>query len=334
MTVDEPLSLVVSNVAWHLSAGAEEVHLYFDRPKDPAIQVVAAIPQVKIVECSDDYWKRLQTKRPNAQTKRQFINANHALKNSSVDWLAHIDADEFLLQLSPIREELRAIQKMDVALHFDVRERVYIGKTSESNIFEGAFRSRSHLPKSLDRAIFGDLARYLQRGLLSHCAGKIAVPTNQNYVLGIHSAYRGRRSSEARVKPIESASTILLHFDGLTPLHWIAKLYRYARNSEKLGTSMFSRPRQQQIAECIESSSSHHSLLAFHNKLRLLDEVQRLRYADYNLLHTEEFNPAIAILSLLRRTTDLSSQAFDAEILAREPEMPKLIASLSSTFVI
>jgi Glycosyl transferase family 2 len=331
MTVNEPSALVISNAAWHISTGAQEVHLYFDRPNDPVLQTVAAIQQVRVVECNEEYWSRANVKRPHSQTRRQFINANDALKHCSVDWLAHIDADEFLLQNSPIQRELKSIQEIGAALHFDVRERVYFHNSSACSIFDGAFRSRSQMPAALDRSIFGELNRYLQRGLLSHCAGKTAVPTNQDFLLGVHSAYKGRRSGESRAASFKSKSTVLLHFDGMTPLHWIAKLLRYARTTQQHGTSMFSKSRQCQIAECLKSIGSHESALAFHDKLRLLNHAQKLRHANFDLLHTEGFNPLTAILSVTSRHVDLSPAAFDVEFLAREPEIPTSIVTLCSS---
>jgi Glycosyl transferase family 2 len=331
MTVNEPSALVISNVAWHISTGAHEIHLYFDRPNDPVMRAFPTMPQVRVVECNEEYWARANIKRPHSQTRRQFINANDALKNCSVDWLAHIDTDEFLIQKSPIRQELKSLQDFNVALHFDVRERVYVDSTPACSIFDGAFRSRSHMPAALDRSIFGDLNCYLQRGLLSHCAGKAAVRTDGDFLLGIHGAYRGRRSSETRAPLFKSKSTVLLHFDGMTPLHWIAKMLRYARTTQKLGTSMFSRSRQCQIAECLESIGSHESALAFHDKLRLLNHAQKLRHASFDLLHTEKFDPTAAIGSVISRPIDLSPQAFDIEFLDREPEIPASIVRLCSS---
>lgn len=330
MTVDEPSPLVISNVAWHISTGAKEVHLYFDRVNDPVMNIVATLQKVRAVDCNDDYWLSVSTKRPDAQTKRQFINANDALKHCSVDWLVHIDADEFLLQNSPIQHELRSLRETSVALHFDVRERVYTESSSSRSIFDGAFRSRSHFPMSLDRSLFGELNRYLQRGLLSHCAGKTAIPTNQDFLIGVHSAYKGRRSSDTRAPRLGSRSTVLLHFDGLTPLHWIAKLLKYARTTQLHGTSMFSKARQYQIAECLECIGSHDSALAFHDKLRLLNQKQKSRLASFDLLHTERFDPASAILSTTSTKIDLSPIAFDLEFLDREPKIPTSIMSLCS----
>jgi Glycosyl transferase family 2 len=325
MTVNEPSALVVSNASWHVSTGATEVRIYFDKPRDPVMHAVAALPRVTVVECNDKYWKGLRLERPQAQTKRQFINANHALKGCSVDWLAHIDADEFLFQSSPIENELKTIHLMNAALHFDVRERVFTDSCSISSIFDGVFRARSHLPVALDPEIFGDLNRYLQRGLLSHCAGKVAVPTKQDLVLGIHSAYCGRRSSNTKARVVQSKSTVLLHFDGLTPLHWFAKLLRYAGATQQLGTGMFSKPRQYQIKECLESAVNHNALVAFHNKLRVLNEAQRLCHASYGLLHEGRFDPSGAIQSVYSMPMDLSPQAFDVELLARESNIPEAI---------
>ena len=63
-TVDEPLAVVQTFVAWHLSLGAAHVYLYCDRPNDPVQAAVAHLPQVSTVICDDVHWLRIGKSRP------------------------------------------------------------------------------------------------------------------------------------------------------------------------------------------------------------------------------------------------------------------------------
>ena len=73
-TVDEPLAVVQTFVAWHLSLGAAHVYLYCDRPNDPVQAAVAHLPRVSVVICDDAHWLRIGKSRPRRHQVRQVAN--------------------------------------------------------------------------------------------------------------------------------------------------------------------------------------------------------------------------------------------------------------------
>ncbi|WP_420012743.1 glycosyltransferase family 2 protein [Tateyamaria sp.] len=227
MTVCEPLALVRTNVLWHLVTGAHAVHVFFDDPTDPARPVIEAIDGCIVVGCDRDYWRgRMGEKgRPASQMRRQTINANFAQRRAQTDWLFHIDADEFIWQDDHLAGELAPLTGGTTELNLPVLERLF-PDGPQSKLFDGTFRASSDLePEDAARA-FGDFARFMKRGQYSHGAGKSGVSVRQGLRLGVHNAtIRGSERWKRAPKQV-STTTRLLHFDGLTPLHWALKFLR------------------------------------------------------------------------------------------------------------
>ncbi|MGB8812578.1 MAG: glycosyltransferase family 2 protein, partial [Paracoccaceae bacterium] len=227
MTVDEPVALVLANIAWHLHTGAAEIHVYLSRPEDPLAATIADVPGCHVTHCTDAHWRAMGETdgRPALQTRRQSLNADHAYARSTADWLVHLDADEFLWQSRPLGEELFHLAAFSTEVTFSVRERVYpgliAGTSVPDDIFAGAFRSAHKSRAGLDTLIYGDLEPFLIQGMLGHAAGKCAVPVGQDFLIGVHWAFRGKRDKHHRAPQFTSTSTRLLHFDGMTPKHWV-----------------------------------------------------------------------------------------------------------------
>lgn len=100
-TIKAPLEQVARFAAHHLDLGADRLHLYLDAP-DAAIAERLAHPHIKFVQCDAKYWVGRPEKLRESHQLRQAFNATRSYRRSTLDWLAHIDVDEFVLAPGPM----------------------------------------------------------------------------------------------------------------------------------------------------------------------------------------------------------------------------------------
>ncbi|MEM9438218.1 MAG: glycosyltransferase family 2 protein [Pseudomonadota bacterium] len=219
---DEPIELLLAFAAWHRHIGASEIHIFLDRPDEEAAAMLARIPGVIITQCDELFWGA-NGGRKNLQTQRQVTVANFAYAETAVDWIAHIDADEFLYPEHDMVAELSAMPDGIDAAQLAVRERVWEQEKDPKSIFDGLFRVPVPGKLKLNRHIAKTNARFTSRGLVGHTSGKCITRTGRGIPLGIHSP-----ENPDELFIMESRATRLLHFDGMTPYHWLIKRLRYA----------------------------------------------------------------------------------------------------------
>ena len=105
-TTNAPTLDVLNFCAHHLDIGAERLFVYLDAPNDLTFQILKAHPKIRPVTCEDGWWQKRKG-RPAKHQVRQVLNARHACnRRADVDWLTHIDVDEFLLPARPLTEIL------------------------------------------------------------------------------------------------------------------------------------------------------------------------------------------------------------------------------------
>lgn len=326
MTAKEPAQLVLANVGWHLGTGASEVHVYLDDPDDPVADLLADVPGAIATRCDEAHWRATapMKRRPDSHRRRQGLNAGQAMARAGTDWLVHLDADEFLWQDRPLGEEMAVVRELDCELHFAVHERLFPRGAPVPSIFSGQFRSST---KGLNRrsdgvdndaVIFGELAPVLHNGLLAHSAGKHAAPTGSDFRPGLHWSFRGK--GRDRAQRYHSTSTRLLHFDGLTRLHWLSKLIRY----RDVNPDLIKLPphRLAQIAAYQDIAGDPAALAAFHRDLREPEAAALDRLRAFGLLFEQPFDPAPTIERVLGCLPDLTPETFDADLRTRLPSLP------------
>lgn len=326
MTAREPAQLVLANVAWHLGTGAQQVHVYLDDPDDPVADLLAGLPGAVVTRCDAAHWEALAPtrRRPDSHRRRQGLNAVQAMARAETDWLVHLDADEFLWQDRPLGEEMAVVRELDCELHFAVHERLFRHDAPVPSLFSGLFRTstkglnRRSDGRDNDAVIFGDWASVLNNGLLAHSAGKHAAPTDSDFRPGLHWSYRG--SGMDRAQRYHSTSTRLLHFDGLTRLHWLSKLIRY----RDVDPALIKLPehRLAQIAVYQNIAGYPEALAGFHRELREPDEAMLARLRAFGLLFEQSFEPCPVIARVLGYLPDLTPETFDAQLRRRLPALP------------
>ncbi len=184
-----PLSRIAGFAAWHLSLGAARVTLYLDDP-DPAQIAYLDHPRVTLIPCTPQFWAGLDRPRPDAHQRRQALVATDAYRDSAgLNWLAHIDMDEFLLPETSVAETLAAAPPDLGALVMNPAEQL-AGPPPER--FKLAPRHVGKT-KSLLPRLYPTFGQYLRGGFISHLEGKLFARTGiERFRLGIHGAsYRG-----------------------------------------------------------------------------------------------------------------------------------------------
>lgn len=316
MTVREPAALVETNLRWHSGLGAAALHVFFDDPEDPAETALPDLPGLRAIRCDAGYWRRRRgTKgRPASQMRRQTINANHAQGRTDVDWLFHIDADEFMWSAGDLRGEL-ADMPAGCELNLRVLERVT--PPAPRHPFDGPFRAASRLEPAAARATFGEFAPMMKQGQYSHGAGKGGVPVGAGLRIGVHNAMAQAGDGQWQRAPVRiSDSTRLLHYDGITPLHWALKFMRYALEPTEVRRSILQAHRRAQIDWMLERCDSIASIHAAHQEMCGLTKARGDALRRAGLLTDIAFDPLSAMGAA--DTCDFAA-AFDADLLVRNP---------------
>lgn len=176
--------------AWHLHLGADRVTIYLDAPQ-PGQKSDLAHPRVSIIEAGENQWNN-RGKRPEAHQLRQAANATRAWQQSDLDWLVHIDVDEFLLPPAPMSAIFAALPADCALAHFPPVELLSPLK-SGSNSFKKTARAAGQRSSVLAE-VYPTFGPYLRGGFLSHLEGKYALRVPKVKPLdkvrfGIHGAF-------------------------------------------------------------------------------------------------------------------------------------------------
>ena len=311
-TVHESPDLLAAFAAHHAALGAAEVWLFLDRPNAPAQALLRHIPEVRVILCDAAHWARTKSGvRPKSREIRQKKNAQMAYRETSVDRLLHIDADEFLVAGKRVSEVLEAARD-GVSWQVPNVERVFRSTQPPATIFDGTFRRPVGGRRRRAARLFPDIADFTTRGFTGHVVGKSFVKTGlPDVAMGIHS-HRILAERDAP-HPAQAAlgDAYLLHFEGLTPTHWVNKLLRYAgEHGRQLNPETnFGRL----VAHMHEIGADADAARALHDRLKMLSPEAEGQLRDLNLLFDMTFDPTPALARYgLRDVVDLSVGAMDA----------------------
>ena len=304
-TVDEPAALVAAFVRHHLALGATEVFVFLDNPDPAAEAALSGLEGCILTVCDADYWANsTRGKRPRMHPGRQIYNANAAYAQTRADWLLHCDCDEFLRETKGLLAELARAGENRVFLRLFMAERVYTGH--ETGLFDGVFRHFLPDYDLVGPAIYGEYAGYFKDGLTGHKAGKAIVRTGRDVKMGIHSP-------EGHPPHLHVKSTHLLHFDGLTRLHYALKLLRRAHEPPQKAPPRHGAPRMAQFGHLKDAADRPEEVARLVNLMKSLTEGQADILRQLGQLDDRPFSPQAQELA----ETGLTPQAFDAELRRR-----------------
>lgn len=323
-TVAEPVELLVAFAAHHLQRGAAQVFLFLDDPRPGDADVLSSIPGVEVVVCDAAYWQeRLQTPRPDSLTRVQRVNANRAYDLTTAEWLFHVDADEFLHCDDPIAEVLGEVPETVDFLRVQNCERAYrpqeLGQTY-STLFRCPFNGR----RWQERDLFGEAIKFSNKGFSAYTIGKGASRVGRDLQLTLHRAnFRSPPSERAQPEERTTEAIVLAHFDGVTPLNWMAKLLRYNEigtytQEAGKGRGRGQRKRAQQIDYVVQNKGDLGKLRSLHDLLKVIGAEQEEILTDMGLLVDLPIDPAAAVQEICPWLRfDYSASNIDAALFTR-----------------
>lgn len=318
-TVDEPTPLVLAFVAHCLSMGPKAVHLFFDRPNPTAHAALLGIANVHVTDCDEVFWQASRSgKRPKLHVWRQRQNTERVFLTTDADWLVSIDCDEYLR--GDLVSDL-ANQPDDVDfLRIPVAERVLPPDMVQSGIFDGIFRRPIFYFQEVGAELYGKDAVFYKDGMTGHSVGKSAFRVGRDLAISIHGPLpRLPDRPDYKVIEAKAQSVELLHFDGLTHLHYALKLLRRVAEPPTSGVPRHGAPRIAQFERMAKIAPKPDAVKGLVDRLKRLRprQFRALRQTDY--LDEKPFDPSTA-LTALGLTVDLSCAGFDAELRARDSD--------------
>jgi hypothetical protein len=226
-----------------------------------------AHPKIRVVTCDDAYWQKLCGKRPQKHQVRQSQNATRAYNRADdVDWLIHMDVDEFLVAEHPVGEVLAALP----AAQKIARIRTMEALAGDATAF------KSFIPNGPQRAqivsaLYPTYGEYVKGGFLSHLAGKVFVRTGMADVrLQIHNVFQNDAMIEG---PEQQPGIDLAHLHAKSWPDWLAA-YRYRLEKGSYRSDLApNRPRDRgglsmhELFSMIEAEGGEAGLRAFFNEV-------------------------------------------------------------------
>ena len=239
-TLKAPAVDILNFAAYHLELGADRLFLYLDAP-DRALQAqLGAHPRIRVLHTDDAYWSRDGRKRPRKHQVRQSRNADHAYADAEgLDWLAHIDVDEFIW---PDRSVAQALARQPTH-RWVVRMRPHealappSGEDSDPELiwFKGYVPADGARDRVSSR-LYPGFGAFLKGGFLSHLQGKVFVRTGlRGMDLRIHNVFVDGVENPG-IK--DEGRLALLHLHANDWQKWRAAFaYRHARGSYRADLS-------------------------------------------------------------------------------------------------
>lgn len=175
-TVKAPPQEVLQFAAHHLEIGAKCLFIYLDDDNQTAFDQLKKHPRCHPVLTDDAYWRSLNMKRRIKHQARQTENARDAYRRADgmVDWLAHIDVDEFIWPTGALSDQLAALP--DACMGARMRPAESLAGTGDVTHFKTFVHDRRTRDRNTAE-IWPDYGMHLNGGFLSHVAGKMIYRT-------------------------------------------------------------------------------------------------------------------------------------------------------------
>jgi len=220
-TIKAPQKDALDFAAYHLDLGAHRLYIHLDEPDPEAYKILKSHPKVRVVTCDDAFWAKLNCKRPAKHQVRQTRNATRTYaREPEVDWLAHVDVDEFLRPPQSMADILSDLPADRLCARVRPVEALSDG---DGTAFKG-FIPNGPERERIVHTLYPKYGRYLKGGFLSHVAGKLFVRTGLSDVtFKIHNVFRGNDMNPGET---ELQQVDLCHYHASNWKDWINS-YRY-----------------------------------------------------------------------------------------------------------
>jgi hypothetical protein len=193
-----------------------------------------------------------------------------------------------------------------------VAERVRWDGTAQAGLLDGAFR----LPAPGDRGahltdVYGRDLRYLNAGVKAYAHWKSCCRTGRGMRMGVHGPLALTPTAQRRAVTLPRPA--LLHFDGLTPRHWVLKMLRKAGLEDWRRKPNVARARQLRLFTSSRLRPS--DLLRFYRRLDTLDAGRSQKLRALGLLHEPRPSlPATVAAVSPDAAAALETETFDADL--------------------
>jgi len=274
---------VLTFAAYHLEAGAHRIYIYLDAPNPVAFDALKAHPKCRVTTCDAQYWAK-HGGRPKKHQARQTVNATHAYhRRAEVDWLIHMDADEFLVPDQTVAAALQPLSDDTLIARIRPMEALSGDNTAfKTFVHSGPGRA------AIVRDLYPTYGHYVKGGFLSHLAGKVFVRTGLDHVrVQIHNAFQ----HDTVISGADQQDGIALaHCHAKTWEDWISTYrYRHEQGSYRAGLAP-NKPRDKgglsmhELFEMIEAEDGEAGLRAFFDEVCADTPALRARLERHGLL--------------------------------------------------
>ena len=208
-TIKAPVPAILAFAAHHLDLGAHRIFVYLDDDNRAAYDRLKAHPKLRPVLTDDSYWAGLGMKRRAKHQSRQFENARHAYgRAGDLDWLAHIDVDEFLLPGTSLAAQLGALPADCLCARIRPIEALAPIAPDQPLHAKACALDRAMRNRQTER-LYPDYGAHLNGGFLSHVAGKLVYRTGvEGLKANIHNITVGETQNPGQQ---DLTGTDLLH---------------------------------------------------------------------------------------------------------------------------
>lgn len=229
-TIKADTPAILRFVAYHLELGAHRIYVYLDAPNPDAQEALRNHPKTRVVRCDEGYWRRHNGGRPDMHQPRQTFNATRAYRRANdVDWLIHMDVDEFLVPQSTIAGQLEAQPDSIQCARARPMELLAGGDPQQEAAFK-TFIPAGRQREETVSALYPTFGQHLKGGFLSHIAGKLFVRTGiEGLKFRIHNAFLNGKTNPNHA---EMPDLHLAHFHAADWDSWYAHFaYRLREGS-------------------------------------------------------------------------------------------------------
>ncbi|ASM72651.1 MULTISPECIES: glycosyltransferase family 2 protein [Roseobacteraceae] len=289
-TVLGPPAELLQFAAYHLEAGAHRIYLYLDDPDSDAFAPLKAHPKVRVSRCDAQHWQKLGGKRPEKHQVRQSRNATHAYsRRTEVDWLIHMDADEFLVSDQPVGDILAALPESTLTARVRPMEQL----AGDGHRFKAFIPNGPEREKIVNR-IYPTFGPHIKGGFLSHVAGKLFARTGMDGLdVRIHNVFLDQVMNPDEV---ELSQIDLAHCHAKTWQDWLAAYrYRLEKGSYRAELAPATPPEAgglslHDLFRFIEADSGETGLREFYREVAEDSPELRARLDAEGLLRTHRLN--------------------------------------------
>ncbi|GHG79365.1 glycosyltransferase family 2 protein [Pseudodonghicola xiamenensis] len=277
-TIKAPRDEVLAFAAYHLELGAQRLYIHLDAPDPDTFDTLKAHPKIRVFSCDDAYWRRQGVRRPAKHQARQTFNATRIhRRKAEVDWLIHMDVDEFLWPDRPVDQRLAQLPATTLCAR--VRP-VEVLAGGDGTSFKGFIPAGPARDATVAR-LYPRFGTFVKGGFLSHLAGKLFVRTGlSDLTVKIHNVFLGEQMNPAET---ELQGLLLCHCHAKSWEDWLAAFHYRLEHGSYRAELAPARPRDKggltlhEVLSTIRDNEGDAGLRAFYDEL--CADTPRLRTA-------------------------------------------------------